>query len=242
MTLRAVIFDIGDTLWKLDPLPPDLEKRMARELATRTGAAAELAGLVIADAMANARAQAADGSHREPHLASEVAAAAEIHHVRLADATAEAIASVLGQADIERFHPNPNVGIVFGELRSRGLGVGVLSNTWTEGHMLEAFLDAQGGLRHVVAAVYSSAEAIRKPHPEIYQRALGLLNVDAGAALFVGDRVREDVAGPQAVGMRAALTHEHRQEEPGEVRPDGLVRELREVLAVVEGLSSASGE
>jgi FMN phosphatase YigB (HAD superfamily) len=60
--------------------------------------------------------------------------------------------------------------------------------------------------------------------------------------LFVGDRVREDVLGPQLAGMRAALTHEHRQEAPGEVRPDAVLKVLGDVLGFVEALNSASDE
>jgi putative hydrolase of the HAD superfamily len=50
-------------------------------------------------------------------------------------------------------------------------------------------------------AVFSSETGKRKPHPAIFEQALGRLGVDPGRALFVGDRRYEDVRGAKEVGM-----------------------------------------
>ena len=62
------------------------------------------------------------------------------------------------------------------------------------------------------ATVYSSEIGVRKPNPAIYKEALRLVGVAPQRALFVGDRMREDIYGPRGVGMEAVLTHEFRQE------------------------------
>ena len=52
---------------------------------------------------------------------------------------------------------------------------------------------------------FSSEIGLRKPAPRIYQAVLERLGVEPADALFVGDRVREDVQGPAALGMRTCL-------------------------------------
>ena len=58
------------------------------------------------------------------------------------------------------------------------------------------------------------------------QEALRRLGVEAKEAVFVGDIVWADVEGPQALGMKAMLTRQYRQEDPDKVRPDLVVQRL----------------
>jgi putative hydrolase of the HAD superfamily len=53
--------------------------------------------------------------------------------------------------------------------------------------------------------VSSSVHGFMKPHPSIFEAALGLVGVDPGEAMMVGDSVRQDVGGARAVGMKAVL-------------------------------------
>ncbi|TMD41339.1 MAG: hypothetical protein E6I88_07905, partial [Chloroflexi bacterium] len=57
------------------------------------------------------------------------------------------------------------------------------------------------------------------------------------AALFVGDRVREDVEGPKRLGMRAVLTREWRQEDDPGVA-DFVIERLGELSPIVARLRS----
>jgi putative hydrolase of the HAD superfamily len=50
-------------------------------------------------------------------------------------------------------------------------------------------------------AVFSSEVGVRKPDPRIFERALEALGVAAENALFVGDRLYEDVRGAGELGM-----------------------------------------
>ena len=49
----------------------------------------------------------------------------------------------------------------------------------------------------------SDAEGVHKPDAEIFRRALERLGVDAAQACYVGNHPEVDVAGAQAVGLRA---------------------------------------
>ena len=51
-------------------------------------------------------------------------------------------------------------------------------------------------------SVFSSEVGTRKPHAAIFERALEALGVRPENALFVGDRLYEDVRGSGEMGMR----------------------------------------
>ena len=86
------------------------------------------------------------------------------------------------------------------------------------------------------AVTFSSEVGVRKPHPRIYADALFKLGVEPRNALFVGDRVKEDIQGPKTLGMRAVLTREWRQEEdPG--LADFVIQRLGELPAIISRLT-----
>jgi putative hydrolase of the HAD superfamily len=120
-------------------------------------------------------------------------------------------------------------------LRGMGLRLGLISNVSLLPHMLRADIDALGIGRYLDAAAFSSEVGVRKPDPRIFVHALRALGVDPAHAVFVGDRVNDDVVGARGVGMRTILTRQFRQEEPGDVQPDATVERLEEVPGVVAG-------
>jgi HAD superfamily hydrolase (TIGR01549 family) len=123
-------------------------------------------------------------------------------------------------------------------LRSRGLKLGLVSNTASPQWLLQPILERQGIAERVDAIVLSSEVGKRKPHPAIFDHALGELEVDAGDALFVGDRLEADVLGASRVGMRTVQALWFRADEglPG-VEPDYQAFTQMDVLNVVERLA-----
>lgn len=87
-------------------------------------------------------------------------------------------------------------------LRNRGLRLGLVSNTASPEWLLRPVLERQGLVERVDAIVLSSEVGKRKPHPEMFERALAELDVPPEEALFVGDRLDADVLGASRVGMR----------------------------------------
>ena len=74
----------------------------------------------------------------------------------------------------------------------------------------------------------------RKPKPLIFEMALGRLDVVAGEALFVGDRIDIDVAGAQGVGMGSAWVNPERTALPPDVEPpDYEIRDLGELAPIL---------
>ena len=66
-------------------------------------------------------------------------------------------------------------------------------------------------------AVFSSEIGKRKPHPEIFERALEALGVSPEEAMFVGDRLYEDVRGAGELGITTVQALWFRADE----HPDG---------------------
>jgi putative hydrolase of the HAD superfamily len=115
--------------------------------------------------------------------------------------------------------------------------VGAVSNTYQTSRSLKESLAKYGLLPFIDTLVVSSEVGWEKPHPAIFQEALRHLGIEAKETMFVGDSVWADVGGAQALGMKAVLTHQYRQEDPGEARPDLVVKRLAKVVDYVDRLN-----
>jgi putative hydrolase of the HAD superfamily len=86
-------------------------------------------------------------------------------------------------------------------LRARGLKLGLVSNAFDPGWLLHRDLEQMGLAQRLDFSVFSSEVGTRKPHPAIFERALEALGVEPENALFVGDRLYEDIRGAGELGM-----------------------------------------
>ncbi len=94
----------------------------------------------------------------------------------------------------------PGSAEVLAALRGRGLATGVVSNF---DQRLPAILEGLGLAALLDCVVLPGEVGVAKPDPAIFARALARLGVRAEAAVFVGDRADEDLAGARAAGLRA---------------------------------------
>jgi HAD superfamily hydrolase (TIGR01549 family) len=86
------------------------------------------------------------------------------------------------------------------DLRSRGLRLGLLSNTARD---LDAFVVHHA--LEVDAVLTSRVHGKTKPHEAIFRRMLELLGVSAAEAAMVGDTPEDDIEGAESIGIRAVL-------------------------------------
>jgi len=136
-------------------------------------------------------------------------------------------------------YTDPAVPELFSALHARGLKVGILSNTvWPALEHQRIF--ARDEIHHLIdGEVYSSEIEWTKPHPEAFQAALDAVGVtDPSRAVYVGDRLFEDVFGANQAGMRSVFiphsdTPAH-QQTGVEDTPDAVVHELGELVAVID--------
>jgi putative hydrolase of the HAD superfamily len=111
----------------------------------------------------------------------------------------------------------PDAAPTLEALRARGFRIGVCSN-W--GWELQAYLAEANLLGLVDVAVTSARVGARKPHPRIFAAVTDGLEVPPWEALFVGDSLVPDVAGPLEIGM--AAVHVWRPEDTDGATPPEL--------------------
>jgi putative hydrolase of the HAD superfamily len=134
---------------------------------------------------------------------------------------------------------DPDAPKLFRALRDRDIKVGVLSNTIWPREYHEAVFARDGVLDLIDGAVYTSEISWTKPHREAFLAAIAAVGVsDAAHAVFVGDRLFDDIYGALAVGMRAIFVP-HSEIPPDQLghvegKPDAVVQRLADVLTVID--------
>ncbi len=130
-----------------------------------------------------------------------------------------------------------------GELKSRGLRIGLISNTGrTPGYALRRVLGELGLAPSIDVMVFSNEHGFCKPVTSIFEELRRGLGHEFEEMAFVGDNLYADVHGAQRLGMLGIhFTPEKRGtaiappvEHGLEIVPDAVVRDLREVIAFVE--------
>jgi HAD superfamily hydrolase (TIGR01662 family) len=122
-------------------------------------------------------------------------------------------------------------------LHEGGYRLGLVSNVSLLPHLMREDLERLGLTPFLTAAVFSSEVGVRKPDARIFVEALGRVGAVPQETVFVGDRLRDDVEGARALGMRTVLTRQFRQEDDPSVVPDASIEHLRGLEAVLRSWS-----
>lgn len=121
--------------------------------------------------------------------------------------------------------------------KAKGLAVVLVTNTLSRGDD-EVWEDwRRFGLADAIDAVVSSHSlGWQKPHRRIFERALELAGVRAHEAVMVGDRLLADIWGAKRIGMRAVLRRTTADDQaPVEVEADAAIDDLTELPGVLSG-------
>ncbi|MGY8823210.1 MAG: HAD family hydrolase [Candidatus Latescibacterota bacterium] len=113
-------------------------------------------------------------------------------------------------------------------LRVRGLKTAIITNggTRTQNTKIDLL-----GLRDLVdAVVISEAAGIKKPAARIFAMALEQVEVEASAAVFVGDHPNNDVLGAQRAGLTAVWMRDYHTWPQNESEPQWQVDRLIDIL------------
>ena len=215
MSVRAVLFDVDFTIARPGPeLGPEGYQRLGRRF-----------GLELDPSRYHeAREKALEGIRRHPELEhdEEIWIAFTERIVRNMggdlDAAYEcAVAMTRAWEHAEHFELYEDALPVLGELRARGLKLGLVSNT---GRDLEKFVEHHK--LDVDAALGSGAFGRTKPHPTIFRAILEGLGVTPADAAMIGDSPEDDIEGARAAGIGSAflLDRENRYPEIEERLPD----------------------
>ncbi len=122
-------------------------------------------------------------------------------------------------------------------LKSLGLKLGIVSNTFVNRSSLQRHLEVLSILGFFPVQLYSYEFHVRKPSPELFRMAAEKIDVPAGNILFVGDRIDNDILPAMRTGMRAALkeayTNAGRETPPGAYR----IQRLSELPELIEKIN-----
>jgi len=131
-------------------------------------------------------------------------------------------------------HARDDARVVLHALKERHLRTGLLSNTHWPRAQHEEWLARDGLLDLLDARIYTSDLDHVKPHPEAFGALLDAIGVKPRDAVFVGDRLHDDIAGAKELGMRAVWVRN--DVVPAyDVEPDATIDQLGELVGVVDG-------
>lgn len=231
MRLRAVFFDVGETLVHVDPSFAELFVRIIGEEGQ------ERSLEEVRDASAHVYARFSEAARdRSMWTTSPERSRAfwlSVYERMLDDLgvpDGDGLATTLHRefTRLENYALFDDVRPALTELEEAGLRLGVVSN-------FEAWLEEWFGVHELLETfpirVISGIEGIEKPDERIYRLALERAGVAASESAYVGDNPEFDVDPPAALGMFAVLV-DRRGRFPD--HPGPRVRDLRDLPAILE--------
>jgi putative hydrolase of the HAD superfamily len=126
---------------------------------------------------------------------------------------------------------------VLSDLKSLSFKLALVSNTIFPGDFHRRELKKYGLFNFFDDFLFSCEVGFKKPHPFIFKKALQTLQVRPEKAVFIGDRLEEDIAGPQSLGMKAILKLTKGRDYSEEIKPDAIIEDLGEAPDAIEQLA-----
>jgi FMN hydrolase / 5-amino-6-(5-phospho-D-ribitylamino)uracil phosphatase len=228
--VRAICFDLDNTLWEVEPVLERAERILADWLRARYP---RIAPRFSAENMLEARAALLA---EEPHQAHDFTYLRRETLLRLALAAGyePAPARALAHAAFDVWHaarcevtPFAEVVPALTALRSAHR-LATLSNG-------NADLARIGLSHHFEVNLSASALGVAKPDPRAYTALASSLTLAPAEILFVGDDPHADVAGPRAVGMQTVWVNRGNGVWPGALpAADACVANLGELVTLLK--------
>lgn len=241
--IRAVVFDVGNTLWfgARWPEAAEIERLQAAPLRSMLAGwgmdIGNFAGDVVREVHEAGddaeRLERARGSLREVDLPLLIRGA-------LADRGVEINAEQADELWRATWILERNFGVqlypdsldVLREVKALGLRVGINTNRPCTGAMHLPGLHDFGIASYVDAVVCSGDTGYVKPHPSTFELVLDRLGVAAHEAVMVGDTAAIDMHGAKGVGMRTVWKLNGRYDLPPCDDADYTIHDLAELLSL----------
>jgi len=201
--IEAVTFDFWNTIARVPTGAMSEARQRAVAAACESGDVAVEADLLIRSLEQvglDWERSWAEGHHLPPHEAAETL----VRALGVEGAAREMVAEAfLGAGRDVELELAPDIGACLAALGERGIRLGIVCDVgFSGGELLRELLAGEGLLDHFSGWAFSDEVGHYKPAPQIFEAALGALEVEPAAALHVGDLRRTDVVGAAALGMR----------------------------------------
>lgn len=241
--VRAVVFDLGHTLWDIGPHDDALiaaYDEMHSVLRERLGRddlppAAEFQRAIRDVLIANAETYFGNGGQLEqPPTHRLVDEGCRALGLTLEDALLRGITPALFATETNALICHDGTLEAVQALANDGYALGCVTNTLAGAGAIHEMLRIHGFAPLMRSVVVSAEEGYRKPHPSLFEKAMRELGASPGESVFVGDSPLHDIAGAQACGMRAVLTRQYKA-RPTDGFPvaDAAIDHLRELAPLL---------
>jgi len=247
--IRAVVFDLGHTLWDIEPAGVEVldtaYATMRERLCAYLGRddlplAGDLRVAVTAALAADAETYFTNGAVLEqPPTHHWTGRGFRSLGLQLEDTLLAEMTPILFGTEIDRLVVHEGTLEALHALHDAGLLIGCVTNTLADAGTIRTMLRNHGVLDIMRSVVVSAEEGYRKPHPSLFEKAMREVGATARECVFVGDSPYHDVAGAKALGMRAVLTRQYATRPPieGAPAPDATITHLRELPAILASWS-----
>ena len=220
--IKAVLFDLDDTLW---PIAPTIVRAEALQYEWLTLNAPATTARHSRDSMRARRMELAQTDPRYRYDLWSLRHTALVEALRSAGEDPE-----LARAAMEIFSRERNVVSVFDDVVP---GLTRLGGRFALGTISNGFADlaAIGLAGHFRVSIAAHRLGFAKPDARIFHRACEALQVMPQETLYVGDDPLLDVEGAQKAGLRAAWMNRFERTLPEAIVPDFHCTNLTELVA-----------
>jgi HAD superfamily hydrolase (TIGR01549 family) len=230
MTIKAVLLDLGETLWHFPKMPPveiirgETVHRISdllRSWGVEPAGELFFLGRDIRAAIERATDDAYWGDLMSPDYPAIAKQVAADKGLLISDEQAVQLWHTwnLGGVFLGR-ELFPGVIETLRWLKGKGYRVGSVTNRGLGGEPFRQEMRHHGLLDCFEVLSISCEVGWLKPHPRIFEHALQALGVKPKETMMVGDSLRADVAGSKALGMTAVLKRNQMSEEEKELEKD----------------------
>jgi putative hydrolase of the HAD superfamily len=202
VTLRAIFFDAGNTLLRMNYA--DIAGALARHGVTATAADVERAEWTArvrldTDVLVNARSTESRDTHlRYLRYILEGLGVADERTIDAIDAWRRAYNLPVGLWNTA----DPEAAPALDAVRGAGVRSAVISNS---NGTIRALMERLGLLDKLDFVLDSAEEGVEKPDPRIFELALARAGARPDEAAYIGDLYSIDVRGARAAGIRPVL-------------------------------------
>ena len=220
--IRAVCFDLDNTLWDIGPVLERAERILADWMRTRYPRIPErYSPADIREARARLLLEMPERAHDLTFMSLENLA-------RLAESAG--YGRQMAQEAFAVWHAARNQCIPFDDVipSLEKLKARYRLATLTNGN---ANLGTIGIAHHFEVSLHAGGLGCAKPDPRAYSALADALTLDPSEILFVGDEPQHDVAGPRNAGMKTVWVNRSGQAWPAELpEADHVIADFRERL------------
>ncbi len=220
--IQAVLFDLDDTLWAIEPVLHLAEKQLYSWLQQHAPAVAAQHTVI------SLRQRRQELAQREPAYQINLWA---LRHAVLTQVLTECQEDpALADPAMALFTTGRNAVTPFDDVEpglqqmKKHLKLGTVSNGFAD-------LGRIGLAEHFEISIAAHQFGTAKPDPAIFHAACKALAVTPQQTVYVGDDLRLDVLGAQQAGLRAVWMNRFERSLPDHVRPDAVCTNLGELSA-----------